>query len=269
MAVTLRDAPAQYRNVMDLTSCRDLTSQGFPASNLRPDSFFDPLGLRNAEMALAHSLRRYPEVSGDEAVQPVKNSCVRHLGRFSLVRREVQVETPNMEESYGTSISKSRKFCVPREEKKARPPHAERIFLLRKQLGLKQEEFAARAQVDQTTVSNWETGKAKPGTHTYLQLARLAAPNVELQRELLKDSGTTDWNRRLREINQPAERLPSPAVGWDRELLEVVVEAFISRFKAENLSDRAIAQKIATYYELCHRMKTEDPAILERFLKSA
>ncbi len=155
--------------------------------------------------------------------------------------------------------------------KKDRPPKAERIFQLRTQLGLDQIAFAERVNVDQGTVSKWERGKAVPGRPAYIQLARMATPESDLQRELLIDGEIGNVNRRLREINEDRNQLPGPPPNWDPELLAVVIEALNKRLGVETgtLSDREYAEKIVFFYELCHKMKGEDPAMVDRFLKTA
>jgi transcriptional regulator with XRE-family HTH domain len=155
--------------------------------------------------------------------------------------------------------------------KKARTPRAERIFQLRSQLGLDQIAFAERINVDQGTVSKWENDKGIPGRPAYRLMAQLAPANSDLQRELMRDGGFLNANRRLREINRDKNQQPDPQPRWDPELLGVVIEALNKKLgvKTGSFSDREYAEKVIFYYELCHKMKTEDPAMVERFLKTA
>lgn len=80
-----------------------------------------------------------------------------------------------------------------------------------------------------------------------------------------------DVDRRVREINIDKNQLPSSRPGWDSELLSVVIEALNKKLgvKTGAVSDREYAEKVVFYYELCHKMKSEDPAMVERFLKTA
>lgn len=174
-----------------------------------------------------------------------------------------------MSTAYVDGILASREKCVPKE-KKTKPPEALRIFQLRKGLGLDQEEFARRLDVDQGTVSNWESGKRKPGVHTYYQLVKLAPRGSSLERELANDSGAKNKGDLIYAANrdaQAATSLGSLPVSWDSDLMELVLRAALPRFG--QLDPEQFAKKAIFYYELCHKMKTEDPAMVEKFLKTA
>jgi DNA-binding transcriptional regulator YiaG len=49
-----------------------------------------------------------------------------------------------------------------RKQRKQRPWHAEQVLLLRKHLGLTQQELAEELNIRQQTVSEWETGQYRP-----------------------------------------------------------------------------------------------------------
>ena len=54
---------------------------------------------------------------------------------------------------------------------------------LRKKVGLTQAEVAKKLSIDQTTVSKWEKGEAKPRVDTLIKLAALFECSVD---ELVK-----------------------------------------------------------------------------------
>jgi len=57
----------------------------------------------------------------------------------------------------------------------ARPEWAERVAELRKELGLRQVEFAANFGVTQAAVSRWENGTKEPSTENYIRMGNLAS----------------------------------------------------------------------------------------------
>lgn len=154
---------------------------------------------------------------------------------------------------------------------KDRSPQAERIFQLRKSvLKLDQESFALRLDVKQATVSRWESGEITPSRAMYRELARLAPARSELQRQLLVDGGFPNVSRRIREINHEGDHLPAKIseVGWDPELMSIVIEALNKKMGVQvgELSAREYAEKIIVWYEALHNMKRDER---ERFLKTA
>lgn len=54
------------------------------------------------------------------------------------------------------------------------PDWAERILALRKNLGLKQVDFATHFGVTQAAVSRWENGSKEPSVENYLRMGNLA-----------------------------------------------------------------------------------------------
>jgi len=243
-------------------------------------------------------LRGDAELASNAAVQTVEKRSVRHLRRCSLVMKEVQVKTSNMEKSYGTSIYESRENCVPRG-KKERTPEAEHLAQLRRQLGLKQEEFAELIRVDQSTVSNWETGKAKPGRHTYIQLTELATGDLRgllahdggmgyTEKPLYAQSGYTDANRIYHDLRQPdnesivALKSPNPQrrvpnnrpednLPWNSELMIFAIETVTDELKKRKrkLSSRKHAELTVLFYEFCQRSGSRDVGMLGRLLMIA
>lgn len=55
----------------------------------------------------------------------------------------------------------------------------EKIYRLRKRLGLSQEELASRLQVSRQTISNWETGAANPEISKLSRLAEILGVTVD------------------------------------------------------------------------------------------
>jgi transcriptional regulator with XRE-family HTH domain len=56
-----------------------------------------------------------------------------------------------------------------------RPDWAQKVTELRKSLGLKQIEFAAKFAVTQAAVSRWETGVKEPSAENYIRMGNMAS----------------------------------------------------------------------------------------------
>jgi DNA-binding transcriptional regulator YiaG len=54
------------------------------------------------------------------------------------------------------------------------PEWAQRVAQLRKKLGLKQVEFAARFGVTQAAISGWESGRKEPSVENYVRMGNIA-----------------------------------------------------------------------------------------------
>ena len=54
------------------------------------------------------------------------------------------------------------------------PEWAQQVAKLRKKLGLRQVDFAARFGVTQAAVSGWETGRKEPSVENYLVMGNMA-----------------------------------------------------------------------------------------------
>jgi DNA-binding transcriptional regulator YiaG len=54
------------------------------------------------------------------------------------------------------------------------PEWAQRVAQLRKKLGLKQVEFAARFSVTQAAISGWESGRKEPSVENYVRMGNIA-----------------------------------------------------------------------------------------------
>lgn len=202
-------------------------------------------------------LRTYPEIPSNLAENPIKFRGLRELGRdrFKVVG---QVEPLGMHEAYADRIFVSREKYVPRQ-KKDRPPKAERILRLRSELGLDQVGFAQRLNVNQGTVSRWETGEAAPGPHTYKLLAELASGDL---RELLL------WDGGIQSGYADAGHLEGGAPAIDRGLLLFVVEIIEDELRKRRLklSTKKYAEAVALSYDFCHKMKSRDADMVRRLL---
>lgn len=152
--------------------------------------------------------------------------------------------------------------CMP-SGKKNRTPEAERIFQLRKQLGVDQNAFARQLKVNQGTISKWENGEAKPGPHTYIQLAELAVG--DLKRLLRKDGGIGEGGRQP--PREETEKIPS----WDPELLIFVIGVIDEELekRARKLPSRKYAEMVVLFYEFCHQTGRRDSDMVGRLLMIA
>jgi DNA-binding transcriptional regulator YiaG len=56
-----------------------------------------------------------------------------------------------------------------------RPEWAQKVTELRKSLGLRQVDFAAKFSVTQAAISRWETGIKEPSTENYLKMGNIAS----------------------------------------------------------------------------------------------
>ena|SRR5438067_3230361 len=57
----------------------------------------------------------------------------------------------------------------------ALPDWAQRVGTLRKELGLKQVQFAAKFGVTQAAISRWESGAKEPSAENYIRMGNMAA----------------------------------------------------------------------------------------------
>jgi transcriptional regulator with XRE-family HTH domain len=100
---------------------------------------------------------------------------------------------------------------------------ADRLRERRKQLGLSQEELAARLQVDQKQISKWENGRGNPTAQTLINLARALAVNIDWLLGLTdaRDQALTSTD--LDELEQQAIAiLRSKPLERRHELLEIL-----------------------------------------------
>jgi transcriptional regulator with XRE-family HTH domain len=166
---------------------------------------------------------------------------------------------------------------------------ARRIRELRESRGETQTSFARALGTGPSAISKWEAGRNQPQPKIFAKLANLAAGEAKRFFQVLaglnadESSAYFDGSSLLPKVGNSAQHPTSGQAkrssradshmgpGWDPELLAIVIEAMNKKFKVETgtLSDREYAEKIAFYYELCHRMMREDPTMVERFLKTA
>jgi transcriptional regulator with XRE-family HTH domain len=186
------------------------------------------------------------------------------------------------------NVNEKTRLRVSREE---RPEIAEALRRARKHLGLTQTELAERLGSSQGAITRWERGKDSPPISALLVMSKLVAEEekgfwiraagfveTKISIEEMIVSGLMPRQSDPPEVMKKAferlhsdESIPRGGITWDPELLGVVIEALNKKLGVETgkLSDREYAEKIAFFYELCHKMKTEDPAMVERFLKTA
>jgi DNA-binding transcriptional regulator YiaG len=246
-----------------MNSCGTL---GFPFNPavLALDALEHPIRCTEPQGHSTNMLRRDTKLPRQGAVIDLARKEGAYLPLYRA-KMGVQIETSNMHMYMHMHTRCQGKMCMP-VPKKERSPQAERILRLRNSLKLDQKAFAERLGVDQGTVSRWESGKAKPTTRIYYQFAKLAPRNSELQRDLIEDSDAKNKGD-LRYMANGSMSIPD----WDKELLSAVIQAAVRKFDVTTgtLTQQEFAEKVIFYYELCHKMKTEDPAMAERFLRSA
>ena len=149
-----------------------------------------------------------------------------------------------MNEEYAPFIFMSR-GNLPAVEKKVTLSWQEWVPELRKRLKLDQEGLARRLEMDQGTISKWETGKTVPGPYASSLLAELA----------------DDEMRRM----QPAKSrrasagLHLAAQSWDRDLLILVIKTVDAKMKEKKrkLAPDKYAELIALMYEYCQAVREE------------
>jgi transcriptional regulator with XRE-family HTH domain len=174
-------------------------------------------------------------------------------------------------------------------------PVADRIAALRNSLGMSQTALAEVLGTKPSAISKWEAAKNRPNPDVFVRIAKLCdgadklffldqaglppefleggqmAPEIFQGAKAMVARSLSSVDRRVGKINRDKNQLPSPQPRWDPELLGVVIEALNKKLgvKTGSLSDREYVEKVVFYYELCHKMKSEDPAMVERFLKTA
>lgn len=89
----------------------------------------------------------------------------------------------------------------------------QRIRKVRKDLGLRQEDFAKRIGLDQTTISKWETGNAKPTPDAMVKLASVSEGIDKIF--FLEHAGLPaeffDGHKMIPDIEEAAEKVVSRA----------------------------------------------------------
>lgn len=170
---------------------------------------------------------------------------------------------------------------------------ARKIREVRKSLGLKQEGFAERLDFDQTTISKWESAKARPTPDALVRIASVAgqtdtkrfflaqagipfsdAGDIDFGLESLAHQPRQDAKAALGHLNQgnkEPKRKADRDYAWDRELLIFVIETIDSELKkrGRKLPSHKYAEMVALSYEFCHRTGQRDSSIVERLLKIA
>lgn len=124
-----------------------------------------------AQRYLADMLRRDPQLSSDPAIDPVKSGSLSQLRRDRF-KVNGQVEPHEYESDHTTTFISGQEVFSLSDRKIELDPIAARIRRLRG--SQKQEDFAAKIGLDQTTVSKWERGKARPTPEALTRLAAIA-----------------------------------------------------------------------------------------------
>lgn len=77
-------------------------------------------------------------------------------------------------------------------------PNKEDIKILRKNLGLTQEKFAEKLDVNPMTVYYWEKGKNKPGKSASIKIWQLIYAVENAQRILMSDNPDLDYGGNIK-----------------------------------------------------------------------
>lgn len=86
---------------------------------------------------------------------------------------------------------------------------AERLFLLRKQKGLSQEELADMTEVSRQAVSKWERGEAVPDIDKLVKLSQIYGVSIDsIVREMRRSRRRTIFFVPLRRRRRKASHCP-------------------------------------------------------------
>lgn len=138
----------------------------------------------------------------------------------------------------------------------------DRIIAARGRKGWDQLTLAAKAGVDRVQISQWETGKRKPGAQSLGKLARALGVRIEwlksggepveagpLDNLTIEDFQTPVGHGKA----QPPARKPTfPEI--DPELLQAAIEAAID----SNVPREQLAEVVIEAYRVTHRTKRVD-----------
>lgn len=161
---------------------------------------------------------------------------------------------------------------------------AQKIKQLRKALNLRQKELAERISLDQTTISKWEGGKARPTPEALVRLAGIAEGADKVF--FLAHAGIPDQffmgQKVAQEIEAASARVIHRAVHesgmpevsmrnvpLDRDLLVFAMETISSelRRKGRKLPVHKYAEAVALYYELCQESGRREAARAQQIIK--
>jgi transcriptional regulator with XRE-family HTH domain len=271
-----------------MSSCSTF-SQADPPLHLALDRAFDSAGTLNSESDLPDVLRRDTEPPGNCAVHAVEKSGIGNLRPNPLrVVTLVQVTTPEYESDHTTTFISGQEVCsVPKKDKDL-ALIAERIRRVRHDLKLTQEGFAEKLGVDQTTVSKWEGGKARPTPEALLAVASVADGIDQLF--FIERAGLPEQymmgTPMIPEILEASDRVvksvmyakrgaakpfPDREIRWDQGLMTFVIEAIDSELKKRRrkLPIRKYAKMVVLIYEFCEQTGRRDSEAVQRFLQVA
>jgi transcriptional regulator with XRE-family HTH domain len=182
----------------------------------------------------------------------------------------------------------SRGFSVQSREKE-NALIAQRIRDLRRSLGLYQEPFAEKLGLDQTTVSKWEKGKARPTPDALVRLASLAEgvdklfflghaglpkeyfEGAKMIPEIEAASARTVARAFNEDRSRPAPGKASSNHPLDPELLAFVIERVNLELekRKKKLPHAKYAEMIVLVYEFCLQTGRRDLEMVSRMLKIA
>lgn len=259
----------------NFASCGVLSGNFADAPNLTSKSVLNAPRPVQSVRYLPNMLWRHAEVPSDATEKSVNFRGSPDFGRDTfkvVVQSEPQIR--NIPEDYSLRLLQSREICVPAKRKDT-DPRRQRITQVRSDLGLNQDEFAAALGIEQGTVSKWQTGRAVPGTHTYVILAALAKTE-ELREFLLADGGESArrafdavFRGDMQAVGGKNEGPPSESL--DVDLLTFVIKTMLGGLRKNKLElpDEKLSELIALCYDFCCKTRSRDPAIVERFLRVA
>jgi len=147
-------------------------------------------------------------------------------------------------------------------------PLSQRVRELRGKL--KQEDFARRVGVDQTTISNWERGIGKPTPDSLVELANLA--EGEARTFFLRQAHLVEGKSYIAARRAIAQETSEKTVPFDQELLTFAIVTINQELRKRNrkfTDDRKYATLVVLFYELCHRTGSRDSGMVEQLLKIA
>ncbi len=110
---------------------------------------------------------------------------------------------------------------------------AEKIFKLRKQAGLSQEELAEKLNVSRQAVSRWEMGIAIPDAANLLQLSKLFGVTVDylINDELLSDEDIPIVKSKQADVRRESKKLPTVLNAvWMGAAITVLLSIFLFAF---------------------------------------
>jgi transcriptional regulator with XRE-family HTH domain len=278
----------QAETVLIYLSCRLLTILALSLAQLSGQCLSHSFAGSRAQSNLPYVLVRQVKPPGNVGNYAAYFGSLSEFGaKRSKIHGGYQLSEKALYAEPRMNVNEKTRLRVSREE---RPEIAEALRGARKHLGLTQTELAEMLGSSQGAITRWERGKDSPPISALLAMSKLVEPKEKgfwiraagfvetrisleemIETGLMPHQSTPPEERiSLQDMAEKA-RNPRGGISWDPELLSVVLEALNKKLGVETgtLSDREYADKVVFFYELCHKMKTEDPAMVERFLRTA